>query len=54
MSDREKPLMDSPLIVALDYGSAEEALRLARQLDPRMVCLKVGKELFTVAGPGIV
>ena len=54
MSDREKPLLDSPLIVALDYGSAEEALRLARQLDPGMVRLKVGKELFTAAGPSIV
>ena len=54
MSDREKPLCDTPLIVALDYGSAAEALRLARQLDPRMVRLKVGKELFTVAGPSIV
>ena len=54
MSDREKPLMDSPLIVALDYGSADEALRLARQQDQRMVRLKVGKELFTAAGPSIV
>ena len=54
MSDLEKPLCDTPLIVALDYGSAAEALRLARQLDPRMVRLKVGKELFTVAGPSIV
>ena len=37
MSDREKPLLDSPLIVALDYGSAEEALRLARQLDLSLI-----------------
>ena len=43
MSDHDKPLLDSPLIVALDYASAEEALSLARQLDPRMVRLKVGK-----------
>ena len=54
MSDPEKPLLDSPLIVALDYGTAEEALHLARQLDPTMVRLKVGKELFTAAGPSIV
>ena len=54
MSDREKPLLDSPLIVALDYGSAEEALRLARQLDPGMVRLKVGKELMTAAGSSMV
>jgi orotidine-5'-phosphate decarboxylase len=54
VSDRDNPVLDSPLIVALDYGSAEEALHLARQLDPTMVRLKVGKQLFTAAGPNIV
>ncbi len=54
MSDLDNPVLGSPLIVALDYGSAEDALRLARQLDPKMVRLKVGKQLFTAAGPSVV
>lgn len=42
------------VIVALDYASAAEALALARRLDHRRCRLKVGKELFTVAGPDLV
>lgn len=41
----------SPLIVALDYPALSEALSLAERLDPQRVRLKVGKELFTRAGP---
>lgn len=44
----------SPLIVALDYAAAGDALRMADRLDPRSVRLKVGKELFTAAGPDLV
>ena len=44
----------SNLIVALDFDSKEAALGLARQLDPTAVRLKVGKQLFTSAGPEIV
>lgn len=44
----------SPLIIALDYPDPEPALALARQLDPDRVRLKVGKELFTTAGPEVV
>ena len=44
----------SNLIVAMDFGTAEEAMRLARQLSPVDVRLKVGKQLFTVAGPDLV
>jgi len=40
--------------VALDYSSAEDALRLAEKLEPRLCRLKVGKELFTAAGPNLV
>lgn len=43
-----------PVIVALDYGSAEEALQLSTRLDPLECRLKVGKELFTAAGPDLV
>ena len=38
-------------IVALDVGSGEEALELARTLGDRCRFYKVGSELFTAAGP---
>ena len=44
----------SNLIVALDYDSPEAALDLAKRLDPATVRLKVGKQLFTLAGPDMV
>lgn len=44
----------SPVIVALDYASAADALAMAQQLSPGQVRLKVGKELFTRCGPQIV
>lgn len=42
------------VIVALDFAEAEAALALVERLDPRLCRLKVGKELFTVAGPDLV
>ena len=42
------------LFVALDYDNAEQCLALVAQLDPTQVGLKVGKELFTSAGPDLV
>jgi orotidine-5'-phosphate decarboxylase len=42
------------IIVAMDFSSSQEALQLAGQLDPRTVRLKVGKQLFTYAGPQVV
>lgn len=44
----------SPIIVALDYDKAQNAIDFARQLDPQSVRLKVGKELFVTAGPAVV
>ncbi|HMW50033.1 MAG TPA: orotidine-5'-phosphate decarboxylase [Cellvibrionaceae bacterium] len=44
----------SPLIVALDYADAKAAYALAERLDPRYCRVKVGKELFTAAGPQAV
>ncbi len=41
-------------IVALDVGSAEEALGLARRLGESCRFYKVGSELFTAAGPSVV
>ena len=45
---------DPRVIVALDFPEAGPALDLARRLDPRSCRVKVGKELFTAAGPGLV
>ena len=44
----------TPIIVALDYADANTAMRLVEQLDPGLCRLKVGKQLFTSAGPGLV
>lgn len=46
--------MNTPVVVALDYPSAEPALELAARLSPELCRLKVGKELFTRSGPGLV
>jgi orotidine-5'-phosphate decarboxylase len=45
---------DPKIIVAMDVASAEEALALAARLSPEHCRLKVGKELFVSAGPGLV
>jgi orotidine-5'-phosphate decarboxylase len=45
---------DSKIIIALDYTSAQEAFPLIDKLDPKHCALKVGKELFTAAGPQFV
>ena len=44
----------TPIIVALDFPSREAALDLAARLDPAQCRVKVGKELFTRCGPGVV
>ena len=41
----------TPIIIALDYADADVAMTLVEQLDPDLCRLKVGKQLFTVAGP---
>ena len=46
--------LDKPLIVALDFADARAALALVERLDPAQCRLKVGKELFTSAGPAVV
>ena len=42
------------IIVALDFSDAVVALAFVKRLDPGLCRLKVGKELFTVAGPEFV
>lgn len=45
--------MTSPIIVALD-SNPKEALNFAQKLDPKDCNLKVGSQLFTMAGPEII
>lgn len=47
--------MSNPkIIVALDFAQADDALKLADQIDPARARVKVGKELFTRSGPDVV
>lgn len=46
--------MTHKIIVALDFSDAGSALALVARLDPALCRLKVGKELFTAAGPDLV
>jgi orotidine-5'-phosphate decarboxylase len=46
--------MSSRVIVALDYADAQSAMDLVDRLQPSACKVKVGKELFTAAGPGLV
>jgi orotidine-5'-phosphate decarboxylase len=43
-----------PVIVALDFPDRVSALGLADRLSPELCRLKIGKELFTRAGPDLV
>lgn len=45
---------DPRIIVALDFPDAKDALELAQRLDPKQCRVKVGKELYTAAGPALV
>jgi orotidine-5'-phosphate decarboxylase len=47
-------MTDQRIIVALDYSQAAPALALAQRLEPSRCRVKVGKELFTAAGPQLV
>ena len=47
-------MKDSRIIIALDFSSEKQVLDFIAPLDPVMCKLKVGKELFTLAGPGLV
>src|SRR5688572_33008225 len=47
-------MSESRVIVALDYPDAAPALALSSRLDPRQCRVKVGKELYTAAGPALI
>ncbi|UVK79006.1 MAG: orotidine-5'-phosphate decarboxylase [Sodalis sp. Ffu] len=44
----------SPVIVALDYAEASQALDFADRISPQQCRLKIGKEMFTHFGPVLV
>ncbi|MFY9180228.1 MAG: orotidine-5'-phosphate decarboxylase [Venatoribacter sp.] len=46
--------VSSPIVVALDYANQVDALNMAALLNPAQCRVKVGKELFTSAGPAVV
>ena len=47
-------LVKKKIIIALDFKTPEEAISLARSLDPALCNLKVGSQLFTASGPIVV
>ncbi len=47
-------MSDARVIVALDFEDAQQALQFAGQVSGDQCKLKVGKELFTAAGPDLV
>ncbi len=46
--------LDPKVLVALDFADADSALEFVARLQPDLCRLKVGKELFAVAGPEFV
>ena len=52
--DQSINMPPSPIIIALDYPAAAPALALVERLSPELCQLKIGKELFTRAGPALV
>ena len=47
-------MSDPRVIVALDFAAADAALAFAARVTPQACRLKIGKELFTAAGPALV
>jgi orotidine-5'-phosphate decarboxylase len=45
---------DPRIIVSLDFADPEQALGLVRKIEPGRCRVKIGKELFTRTGPGLV
>jgi orotidine-5'-phosphate decarboxylase len=47
-------MVERPVVVALDYAEAAAARAFVDRIEPGLCRLKVGKELFVVAGPAFV
>jgi len=58
VADRDESLetmaMKNPIIAALDVPTAEQAVKLAKEIAPAVGAFKIGGELFTAGGPDIV
>ncbi|WP_092875203.1 orotidine-5'-phosphate decarboxylase [Izhakiella capsodis] len=50
----QSPVIQSPVVVALDYPDRNRALAFVDEIDPQSCRLKVGKEMFTLFGPQFV
>lgn len=46
--------MPSPIIVAVDFADVKSAWNFIDQVEPSDCRLKIGKELFTIAGPDFI
>jgi len=44
----------SRIITALDFASVDKARHLVERLEPALTRLKIGNQLFTLGGPGLV
>src|SRR3954467_13597041 len=47
-------MQGNPIIVALDVPEIDQALRLVEQLHGSVGAFKIGSELFSLGGPGVV
>ena len=52
--EASETMNDPKIIVALDFPDYQQALDFSRKTSPEQCRLKVGKELFTSAGPALV
>mgnify|MGYP001815605584 CR=1 FL=1 len=50
----DQAMKDPKIIVALDFPGHDQAIEFAKKISPDQCRLKVGKELFTSAGPALV
>ena len=54
IDETDQAMNDPRIIVALDFPDHRQAVAFARAVSPQQCRLKVGKELFTSAGPALV
>jgi orotidine-5'-phosphate decarboxylase len=54
LDEDNQGMNDPKIIVALDFPDHRQALEFSRKISPDQCRLKVGKELFTSAGPALV
>ena len=47
-------IQNPKIVIALDYANPQDAINFVEKLDPKLCRLKVGKELFTAAGPQLI